>query len=401
MPEKAVNTKRIVWIALLLFPLFSAGCGALPGSGPSKGAITNYATSEKNTTGVTIVPVDAAIAAQVRDSQRLSMFSTVFSGNTLGNYCIGPGDVLEITVWESPPGTLFNNPGSEIGIAPTAMAPMRFPEQQVASDGAISIPFAGNIPVKGLTLRQIEEEIYKRLQGKANEPQVLARLVKNTTSTVTVVGEVVYSSMVPLTPKRERILDILAAAGGVKQPVNKITIQLTRADKVHSIPLKTIITDNRENLVMEPGDILTALYQPNSFIALGATGKNSEVEFEATGLTLAQALGRSGGVVDSRADAQGVFIFRFEAEDAVKWPTPPAIVTPEKTVPVIYTVDLRDPATFFAAQSFPIRDKDVLYISNAPTTELMKFLSIITSVTSPSLNTLGYIRTFSKTGAWD
>jgi polysaccharide export outer membrane protein len=396
-----VNTKRFAWIVLLLFSLSFAGCSALPGAGPSKSAIKSYPASEKNTTGITILPVDASLAAQLRDSQRLSMFSSVFGGGGLGNHSVGPGDMIEITIWESPPGTLFNNPGSEVGVAASAMAPMRFPEQQVGSDGTISIPFAGHLQVKGLTLRQIEDEIYKRLQGKANDPQIMARLVKNTTSTVTVVGEVVYSSMVPLTPKREKILDILAAAGGLKQPVNKIMIQLTRGDTVHAVPLKAIIADNRENLVMEPGDILTALYQPNSFIALGATGKNAEVEYEATGLTLAQALARSGGVIDSRADAQGVFIFRFEPENAVKWPETPAIVTPDKTVPVIYTVDLRDPATFFAAQSFPIKDKDVLYVSNAPTTELMKFLSIITSVTSPSLNTLGYVRTFSRTGAWD
>ncbi|MDQ7830096.1 MAG: polysaccharide biosynthesis/export family protein [Desulfovibrionaceae bacterium] len=402
MPVRAADTKRLAWLGVLCVSLLLAGCGgSLPGAGPSRTAIRNFPDSPKNTTGITIVDVDASIASQLHASQQKSMFSSVFAGSALGNYSVGPGDLIEVTVWESPPGTLFLNPGTELATSQSAMAPMRFPEQQVSGEGTISIPFAGYIPVRGLTLRQIEEEITARLQGKANEPQVMARLVKNTTSTVTVVGEVVNSSIVPLTPKREKILDILATAGGVKQPVNKMMIQITRADKVHSIPLKTIITDNKENLVMEPGDILTVLFQPNSFTALGATGTNTEVEFEATGISLAQALGRSGGVLDGRADAQGVFIFRFEPVDALTWPEEPGIVTPENTVPVIYTVNLRDPATFFAAQAFPIKDKDVLYVSNAPTTELMKFLSIITSVTSPSLNTLGYIRTFSRSGAWN
>jgi len=398
MPGMALHTKYAAWTVVLIFSLLASGCG-LPGSGPSRATIDKYPESEKNTTGITVVAVDASIARQLQDSLQKSMFSSVFSGNALGNYSVGPGDILEVTVWESPPGTLFNNPGSEIATTQAAMAPMRFPEQQINSDGSISVPFAGYIPVRGLTLRQIEEEIYKRLQGKANDPQVLARLVKNTTSTVTVVGEVTTNTIVPLTPKRERVLDILAAAGGPKQPVNKVMIQLTRADKVHALPLKTIITDNRENLVMEPGDILTALYQPNSFIALGATGKNTEVEYEATGLTLIQALARASGVQDSRADAQGVFIFRFEPADSLAWPTPPTIVTPEKTVPVIYTVNLRDPATFFAAQSFPIKDKDVLYVSNSPAADTMKFLDMVTSVLSPSATSLSYIRNFSR-GPW-
>lgn len=393
MPGKALHTGRGAWLFLLLFSLLVSGCG-FPSAGPLRPTVDNYPESGKNTTGVTIVNVDAGVARQLHDRQNLPTLSAAFSGSTLGDYFVGPGDMIEITVWESPPGTLFNNPGSELGASSAPMAPMRFPEQQVGSDGTISIPFAGHIPVKGLTLRQIEAEIYKRLQGKANEPQVLARVVKNTTSTVTVVGEVTSSCIVPLTPKRERILDILATAGGVKQPVNKIMIQLTRGNTVSSVPLQTIIKDNKENLVVEPGDIVTALYQPNSFIALGATGKNSEVEFEATGLTLSQALARSGGVLDGRADPQGVYIFRFERKDALAWPETPAIVTPEDTVPVIYAVNLKDPATFFAVQSFPIKDKDVLYVASSQVNELMKFLSIITSVASPSLNTLNYVRIF-------
>ncbi|KUG29008.1 capsular polysaccharide biosynthesis/export periplasmic protein wcbc [hydrocarbon metagenome] len=398
MPGKALPAKYAAWTIVLLFSLLASGCG-LPGAGPTRATIDKYPESEQNTSGVTIVEVDASIARQLQDSLEKTMFSSVFGGSALGNYSVGPGDVLEVTVWESPPGTLFNNPGSGLATSQSPMAPMNFPQQQVNSDGTISIPFAGYITVRGLTLRQIEEEIYNRLQGKANDPQVMVRLARNTTSTVTVVGEVVNSTIVPLTPKRERVLDILATAGGSKQPVNKVMIQLTRADKVHAIPLKAIITDNRENIVMEPGDILTALYQPNSFIALGATGKNSEVEFEATGITLIQALGRVSGVQDSRADAQGVFIFRFEPVDSLKWPTPPPLVTPENTVPVVYKINLRDPATFFAAQSFPIKDKDVLYVSNAPAADTMKFLDIITSVLSPSATSLNYIRNFSR-GPW-
>ena len=45
---------------------------------------------------------------------------------------------------------------------------------------------------------------------------------------------------------------------------------------------------------------------------LGAVTKNEELSFEAQGISLTQALGRIGGLIDKRADASGVFIFRFE-----------------------------------------------------------------------------------------
>ena len=181
---------------------------------------------------------------------------------------------------------------------------------------------------------------------------------------------------VPLTARGERLLDALATAGGVRQPVNKVTLQLTRGEQVAALPLETIIRDPKQNIVLQPGDVITALFQPLSFTVMGAAVKNEEVNFEAQGISLAQALARSGGLQDSRSDARGVFIFRLEDATAVDWPTPP-LRTPEGKVPVVYQVNLKDPATFFVAQSFPVHNKDVLYVSNAPGAELQKFLGII------------------------
>jgi len=48
-------------------------------------------------------------------------------------------------------------------------------------------------------------------------------------------------------------------------------------------------------------------------------------------------------------------------------------------VPVVYRADLKNPATFLVAQNFPVKNKDVLYVSNAPSAELQKFLNILTS----------------------
>jgi polysaccharide export outer membrane protein len=186
---------------------------------------------------------------------------------------------------------------------------------------------------------------------------------------------------VPLTPRGERLLEVLAAAGGVKQPIGKTTIQITREGHVVSLPLEIVIRDPAQNIRMQANDVVTALYQPYSFTSLGATEANAEVPFESTGITLAQALGRIGGLRDDRANVRGVFIFRLEDPAAVG----PGVAatarrTPDGRIPVIYRVDLSNPATFFVAQSFPIRNKDVLYVSNAPLADLQKFVSIVSSM---------------------
>jgi polysaccharide export outer membrane protein len=128
---------------------------------------------------------------------------------------------------------------------------------------------------------------------------------------------------------------------------------------------------------------VTALFQSQSFSVLGATGKNDEIPFEAQGISLAQALARSGGLNDNRADARGVFVFRFEDAKLVdaKDKTVRAI---NGTVPVVYEINLRDPAAFFVTQNFPIQNRDVIYVSNSPEVEFKKFLTLVVMVASPA-----------------
>jgi polysaccharide export outer membrane protein len=54
-------------------------------------------------------------------------------------------------------------------------------------------------------------------------------------------------------------------------------------------------------------------------------------------------------------------------------------------VPVVFRIDLTQPGSFFVMQSFPIENRDVLYVSNAPVTELQKFLNLLFTVAYPVL----------------
>lgn len=366
----------------------AAGCSSLPSSGANKGEVIVAATESLP---LQVVDIDDVVARRVFAANRRVQFADVFATNRLPGYKVGAGDVLEVSVWEAPPATLF---GSTVIDPRGGMATTRvttFPEQMASHEGAINIPFAGTIPVAGKSPQQVEAEIVRRLQGKANQPQVLVRVTRNATSNVTVVGEVAQSLRMPLTAKGERLLDAVAAAGGVRQPVGKMTVQVTRGEVVQAMALDTVIQDPKQNIVLQPGDVVTALFQPLSFTALGATGKNEEIFFEAQGITLAQALARSGGLQDNRADARGVFIFRYEEPLVLGVAGENPTLTPDGKVPVIYRVDLKDPRSFFVAQGFPIRNKDVMYVSNAPAAELQKFLNILTSVvfTAQGLGAIG------------
>jgi polysaccharide export outer membrane protein len=376
------QTPYLPFIAALSAALLSA-CSSLPTIGPSSDEIQK-STTQPGEAAIQIVEVDDAVTRQLLAHRAQRLFA-----DTLGNaeavpQTVGPGDVIEVSIWEAPPATLFGG-GLIDPRSPSTARVTPFPEQMINQDGFINIPFAGQIKASGMTPLQIEGEIAERLKGKANQAQVLVRVVRNSTSNVTVVGEVGSSARVPLTPRGERLLDALAAVGGTRAPVNKMTIQVTRGSNVFAMPLEAVIRDPKQNVPLQAGDVVTALFQPLSFTALGSTGKNEEINFEAQGINLAQALARSGGLVDSRSNPQGVFIFRFEPKDALKWPRDPVATTPEGMVPVIYRIDLKNPSSFFVMQSFPMSNKDLLYVSNAPAAELQKFLNLIVSVAYPVL----------------
>ena len=384
--EKGIPMMRISSCALFLF-LSLSGCATMPGwissHGPSRQQVQEKRDAGR-IEGIQLVDVNDALARRLAESKKLAPFDTIFSEPGVNNYLVGPGDIIEVSVWETPPAMLFGAGGFDPMDGTMTSRAVTLPGQMVNYDGMITMPFAGRIAVKGRTTQEIEADIVKRLRGKANQPQVLVRVVQNNTSNVTIVGEVGKSSLMPLTPKGERLLDALAQVGGVTQPVNLMTIQLSRQDMTATMPLDAVIRDPRQNIPLRPGDVITALFQTQSFSVLGATGKNQEIPFEAQGISLAQALARSGGLNDNRADARGVFIFRFENENLLDLQGP-VMRTADGLIPVIYQVDLRDPASFFVTQNFPVQNRDVIYVANSPAAEFEKFLRLVVSVANPTM----------------
>jgi len=372
-------------VATLIFPLSACGGGVFFGAdGPSTGRIMK--TGQANAYGAVLLDVDERIATKLGDAERPASFADLLGEGQPYGTMIGAGDTLQITIYEAPPAVLFGAGALDTGglAAGASQRASALPALQVSSAGTIDVPFAGTIRAAGRTPEEVSRAIIGRLAGKAHSPQVIVNIAENPTSAVTVVGEVTKSTRMPLTPKGERLLDALAASGGTREAVDKVSVQITRGSSVVGMPLESVIRDPRQNVFLRPGDVVTAYFQSQSFTVLGAAGKNEEVKFEAQGITLAQALGRIGGIRDDRANPHGVFIFRFEDPAVVDQAKAASVRrTPEGKIPVIYRIDLRDPVTFFAAQHFIMRDHDVVFVTSAPSADLQKFVNIIGAAVYP------------------
>lgn len=380
---KMASGKKMSGVAVLALAVALAGCTSLGASGPTGGKVREAAEQSYQGEGIEIVQLDGSTLSRLNQYGRASQFAEVFTQPAPSIELVGYGDVLDIAIWEAPPAVLFGASGVSARAAagvPDVAQQASIPQQMVNDDGTVNVPFVGAVNVVGRKVSAVEREIVAKLSGRAHNPQVIVRLVQNDNRAVTVLGEVAQSTRMPLTARGERLLDAVATAGGTRGPADRSIVQITRGEKVAAMPLQRVVKDPAQNVQLHPDDVITVSQQPFSFVALGAVRNSTEVPFDGAGVTLAEALGRVGGLNDSRADIKGVFIFRLEDRDALGAQLDGDVRTlADGRVPVIYRLDLSDPASLFAMQDFAVQDDDVLYVSTAPGADLQRFVSTISS----------------------
>jgi polysaccharide export outer membrane protein len=333
---------------------------------------------------VAFVNLDSASVGLLQASKAPSLVGAFGDYRPAQEQRIGVGDAVQITLWEAGPGGLFSSPVVDRESAGTRSAVI--PEQIVARDGSITVPFAGRIHVAGKTPPQIESVIVERLSDKAIDPQALVTVIHNISNTVTVMGEVAPGARVPLTIRGDRLLEVIATSGGVRAPISDIGVVLSREGRTLRVPMEAVLDDPREDVFMRPGDVVTLVRDPQSFTISGATGRTALVPFDAPRLTLDEALAKGGGLADDRANPAAVFVVRFETvEVADALPQARAVPRQPGGVPTIYRLDMRDPSAMFLERRFPVRNKDIVYVSDSPLTDVQKIFNIINLLVSPAV----------------
>ena len=367
-----------------LLGCLAAGCSALPHAGPTVRDVRGQEFEDKQAR-FALVDIDDNVVT-VQTAAPPESFSARFKKyGRPPQPKIGVGDMVVVSIWEAAGGGLFGASLTET-ISPGSRN-VTIPEQVVGRDGMITVPFAGQVPTAGRTPLEVQRTIEQRLSEKAIEPQAIVTVAKSLSNSVTVAGEVVGGARIPLSVKGDRLLDVIAAAGGAKSPVYETFVRLSRGGVTATIPMERLVSNPAENIYAQPDDVLTLVRLPQSFTAFGATGTNALIPFTAERMTLAEALAKAGGLQDQRSDPAGVFLFRYEPPPMVKSLGRPVLATgPDGETPVVYRLDLRNAKSFFLAQRFPIEDKDVIYVANADLNELQKFFVLINTLTGPVIS---------------
>lgn len=355
--------------SLMTALLVLGGCAGLPSSAPTASQVVGPAEAG-NITVIDITPAtpSGAAARQVE----LPAWTIPDGASTAG--VVLPGDVLAISVFEVG-YSLFG--GSDAAPAESARGKgnvRNFPPLRVPEGGVIEFPYAGRIAVSGLTPTAVAGRIERALRGKSQFPQVVVAFEPGPGHSVVIDGEVARPGRVVLSEAGERLLDVIALAGGSRARGADTVVKLTRSGEVAMARLSEIGAADRRNVVLTPGDHVELAREVRSVTVLGAARSVAEIAFDRSDLTLDQALARAGGLNDDKADPTGVFIFRIERrEQGGQW----------VEQPVIYRLNLLDPTAYFAAQRFAMRERDVMLVANARTNSVRKFVEMVNQLATP------------------
>lgn len=306
------------------------------------------------------------------------------------NAPISIGDILTVTVFEAQAGGLFI-PG-EAGVRSGNFVDI--PRQQVDQSGSINVPYAGSVKVAGLTPQAVSVIIRDRLKDRAIEPQVVVAIAEQRGNQVSVLGEANAPSRFPIDPGGLRLLAAIARAGGPKYPDYEVTVTLKRAGRTYTQYLAAIVRRPPEDILLAPGDVIFLTRVPRVFMAFGSTPSpgsiggtnNRRFTFENNDMSLAEALAKAGGLDSNRANSTSVFVYRFEPKRLMNNVGIDVRGFPTAEVPAVYKFDMSKPDGWFQADSFRMRNHDVISVAESPSTEFIKIMAPLDAATTNAAN---------------
>jgi polysaccharide export outer membrane protein len=173
------------------------------------------------------------------------------------------------------------------------------------------------------------------------------------------------------------LLDVIARAGGPRNPGYDTWVMLERQGRQASAPFSALVNQPSNNIWVRPQDTIYVFTEPRTFTVFGASGLQGHIPFAAWRLTLAEAIAKAGGLNDNLADPASVFLYRGEPREVAQLLGVDCSRFSGPIVPIIFNLNLRDPAGYFLASNFEMRNKDVVFTSNAVAVEATKFMTYV------------------------
>ena len=226
------------------------------------------------------------------------------------SYIVGPGDILSVNIWTSPPLNFL---------------------VQVTVEGTVIIPTVGEVKVAGRTLSDAKKEMMQKIRAKYISGEISVTLVAPRTFYITITGYAPRDEKYKVR-SIDRVSNALAL---VFQPidtfrierrilmadsVNFRKIQLRRNGAILNVDLRKYFAtgDDKYNPYLLEGDwLILQRRDPNSFVSIyGAVNKPGSYEF-VEGDKLRDIIEIAGGTLES-ADIERIEISRLDEQGKIK-----------------------------------------------------------------------------------
>mgnify|MGYP001792123063 FL=1 len=375
----ALNLSAAIRLLVIGSALIVTGCSTVPAAGPTGGALRSQIENDEAMMAIDLVPVKNMADVPAGQS-RVAVFAQDYAPPP-PTEMVGPGDELEITVFETGV-SLFGGPApvggglggpqgqSALGVAPSARS-QQVPPYRVGDDGLINFPFIGKLKVAGRTTDEIEALIVQRLRGKSQNPQVLVSISAGLTNSVIIGGDVRSPGRIVLPTNRETVSDVVALAGGSTGDIKDLLVRIQRDGDYGEFRLSDILATPEQDVRVFPSDRILLVRAPQTFSALGAAGRGDQFEFPAPSVSLAEAVAMAGGANAAAGDPRAIFVFRLvEGSDGEKKPT-------------VFHFNMLEASSYILAQRFEMRDDDVLYIGEAEANRPSRVVQVLSQLFFP------------------
>lgn len=379
------------FVSLVAVASSLAGCASLPTSGPTGKQVRESIVDSNAQSQLPIRLAEVRTAADLPKPPVAAASAALAELPPPPTDLIGPGDVLDITIYEAgvtlfAPGSAGAGGGDVKFAASPGVQAQKLPPTRVSDNGDIAIPYAGRLHVLGRTVKEVEAQIRASLRGISQNPQVVVTQSEVITNSVIVSGEVGRPGRLVLQTNHETLSDVVALAGGYRGTARDLMLRVNRRGENVDIYLNDLNDNPALDVRAYPGDRLMLINNPRTFSVLGAPGRVEQIPFSRSRVSLVEAVAQAGGAAPNAGNAAAIFVFRYEkdAEGA--------------ELPVVYHVNMMKSGAYFLAQRFAMQDKDVLYFANAAANQPAKMTQLISQMFTPIMTGVAAVQTVQDSG---
>jgi len=210
------------------------------------------------------------------------------------DYRLGAGDLLRIAVFDH----------DELSV-----------DARISQSGNITFPLVGQVQVAGLSTRDAELLLARRLieGGFVRQPQVAVLVSEYQSQKVSVMGQVAKPGQYPLDASK-KVLDALALAGGVLNDTAADDVTLVRGADGSRIVIdlqKLFDGDPAVNLVVQDGDTVFVAHA-SQFYIYGQVQRPGQYKL-VRNTSISQAISIGGGLTP-RGTQRGAIVKRVDAK---------------------------------------------------------------------------------------